>query len=254
MPSFYLPAAFLFVANFCNSISLDRIGISLTYTSKCGIPLITVLLTVLLDGPSALPPMAALLALIPIAVGIAAASWNSPTFEKIGFAAAVVSASAQASLNVGSKRVMNRTGLGGADAQRAMVAVALCITVGMSLLGEMMKMLHLKYIATPRIFEGEKEGVMTHEEGMVLVQGKPPVWLAWMAVISYHVEYVLSFTFVGLVEPITYGTCDAVRRLSIIIAGHKMFGGAPFSKLNLGGIGLALAGALAYSVFSTIPK
>ena len=50
LPAFALPASFLFCANFCNSVALDKIGISLTYTSKCGIPLITVLITLLLDG------------------------------------------------------------------------------------------------------------------------------------------------------------------------------------------------------------
>ncbi len=38
---FTLPAIFLFMANYCNVIALDRLGISLTYTSKCGIPILT---------------------------------------------------------------------------------------------------------------------------------------------------------------------------------------------------------------------
>ena len=50
LPVFSLPAFFLFVANYSNSISLSRIGISLTYTSKCAIPLITLILTSVLDG------------------------------------------------------------------------------------------------------------------------------------------------------------------------------------------------------------
>lgn len=61
---FALPALFLFMANYCNSIALDRIGISLTYTSKCIIPLITVLLTLLIDGLEAMPSIPALLTLI----------------------------------------------------------------------------------------------------------------------------------------------------------------------------------------------
>ena len=56
--------------------------------------------------------------------------------------------------------------------------------------------------------------------------------------------------FVRLVEPISYGTCDAIRRLAIIISGHKMFGGQPFSKLNLAGIGMSLVGALAFALSS----
>ena len=72
-----------------------------------------------------------------------------------------------------------------------------------------------------------------------------------MATIAYHAEYVLSFMFVKLVAPITYGACDSVRRLSIIISGHYLFGSHPFSKLNLLGISMALVGALGYSILNS---
>jgi len=229
IPAFTLPAAFLFMANYANSIALDRIGISLTYTSKCAIPLITVLLTLILDGKSALPSKATLLSLIPIALGIACASWNSPTFEAFGFAAAMASCAAQSALNVSSKRAMIKTGVAGADAQRCMVAVGFVITL---------------------FFSGLR--IATHSSSEVSIKSaEPPAWLTAMAVTSYHVEYVLSFMFVKLVAPITYGACDAVRRLSIIMSGHVMFGGEPFTLLNIAGIGLALVGALAYSITSS---
>lgn len=76
----------------------------------------------------------------------------------------------------------------------------------------------------------------------------PPAWISVFAILAYHIEYSLSFMFVRLVEPITFGTCDALRRLSIIVSGQKMFGGASFTKTNLVGIALALAGALLYSI------
>jgi hypothetical protein len=81
IPDFAVPAAFLFVANYANSIALNRIGISLTYTSKCAIPIFTVLVTWILDGAGALPSLPTLLSLIPIAAGIALASWDSPVFS-----------------------------------------------------------------------------------------------------------------------------------------------------------------------------
>ena len=227
LPPFALPAIFLFVANYANSISLDRIGISLTYTSKCAIPLITVLLTVILDGVSSLPNVPVLLSLLPIALGIGAASWNSPTFEKIGFAAAMISCTSQSALNVSCKKVMAKLGVGGGVAQRAMVAVGLIIASGLSL-----------------------AQLASHNEGKRPTQRQPPAWLAAMATTAYHVEYVLSFTFVQLVSPITYGACDAVRRLCIIISGRAMFGGEPFTRLNIAGIAMALVGALSYSILN----
>lgn len=251
---FLLPSLFLFIANYTNSIALDRIGISLTYTSKCGIPLITVLFTLLLDGVSALPSNATLFSLLPIAMGIGAASWNSPTFELFGFLAALVSTTSQAALNVVSKRVMRKTGVKGVEAQRAMVFVALGIGLLMTwanTLGGKLKELreygsNIGNIATLSDDEQQEEVAILQPTS----SSHPPSWLTYLAVLAYHMEYVLSFSFVGLVEPITYGTCDALRRLLIIVTGRQLFGGDKFSKTNLGGILMALLGALMYSITS----
>jgi hypothetical protein len=228
LPQFALPAVFLFTANYSNAISLDRIGISLTYTSKCAIPLITLILTLVLDGVDALPSVPVLLTLVPIALGIATASWNHPRFEILGFIAAFVSCTAQSALNVTSKHVMKRLGVGGPVAQRSMVAVGLAITSVFSLF---------------QLASSSKESKLSDDN-------HPPAWLALMAVTAYHVEYVLSFIFVNLVAPITYSACDAVRRLGIIISGHCMFGGPAFTVLNILGIGMALGGALAFSILN----
>ena len=230
---FAIPAFFLYVANYMNSVSLDRIGISLTYTSKCGIPLMTVLLTVLMGGWHELPNALALASLIPIAVGIACASWNSPSFEPVGFAAAMTSTLAQSALNVSSKRAMRKTAVRGPEAQRAMVAVGLLLALVSTAVQTW------RSHTTTR--NGESE-----------VQRGPPAWLGAAAVLAYHVEYVLSFMFVRLVQPITYGTCDAMRRLSIILTGQAMFGGPSFTHINIFGIALSLLGALSFSIASTM--
>jgi hypothetical protein len=210
----------------------------LTYTSKCGIPLITVLMTLLLDGTKALPNPLALLSLLPIALGIAAASWNSPTFETIGFLAAVTSATAQSALNVTSKRAMTKTGVAGAAAQRVMVAVGLVIAIAVTL---------IQTLSTQSARESTSE-----DNGVVVKESGPPAWLTAFAVTSYHLEYILSFMFVRLVEPITYGTCDAIRRLAIIITGRGFFGGPPLKHYNIFGVALALLGALSYSVANSL--
>lgn len=245
MGDFALSAVFLFTANYCNSIALDKIGISLTYTSKCLIPLITVLLTFLVDGWHALPSVTALLMLIPIASGVALASWNSPKFEKSGFAAALFSSTAQAALNVSSKRALLKTGLSGLQAQRSMASVALIIAFGMTV--------H-HFLGFAHCFGRQKENddeEKTMMQNMEQIQMLPPPWVSLSAVVSYHYEYVLSFLFLKMVTPIGYGTCDAVRRLGIIVAGRKFFGGEPFSLINYGGIGMALLGAMGYSIASS---
>jgi len=240
---FAWPALFLLVANWSNSIALNRIGISLTYTSKCGIPLITVLMTVLfLKGTAAsLPNARALACLLPIAAGIAAASWNSPSFEAVGFAAAVVSTASQAAMILSSKQAIIKTGMSGPAAQRSMVAVGLLLAILVATLQPI-----LEHIGTSSDDTKIKDSTSS---SLVL----PPAWLSLMAAASYHYEYLSSFLFVGLVNPVTVGACDAVRRLSIILTGRYFFGGPALTRVNIGGIALALAGATGYSIFSSLP-
>jgi len=258
IPAFTLPAIFLFIANFTNSMSLNRIGISLTYTSKCAIPLVTVLITMLLEGRKALPNLLTLASLIPIAFGIAAASWNSPRFETFGFIAAMVSCTAQSALNVTSKRAISKTGIAGPQAQRAMVTVGFAISV-----------VYSSFLSIANAVNSNKDkggassntAVTTSATTTTTIEAKKrrliipfrtelPSWLIGIAVAAYHIEYTLSFMFVKLVSPISFGTCDAIRRLSIIISGNYMFRQSPFSRLNIMGIGIALLGALSYSICS----
>lgn len=246
IPEFIIPAFFLFFANFCNAIALDRLGISLTYVSKCGIPVVTVLIMLLMEGAQSLPNIKALCSLIPIATGIACASWNSPIFELVGFLAAMSSCFLQAGLNYTSKKAMKRIVVTGPEAQRAMVAVGFVLTVGLSL----SKVLLEKGLRLSGIKPSKRKKTDREIYKKVKEMEHPPLWLTVMAAASYHIEYTLSFMVVRLVSPITYGTCDAIRRLSLIITGRKFFGGEPFTKINLFGIALALFGGLAYSISS----
>ena len=126
---------------------------------------------------------------------------------------------------------MKRLGVSGPIAQRAMVAIGLGIASSLSLVQ-----------------------ILSRKQSKELDDNHPPVWLSILAATAYHIEYVLSFTFVNLVAPITYSACDAVRRLGIIVSGHYMFGGPDFTALNILGIALALGGALGYSVLNNLSK
>ena len=235
------------------SIALDRIGIGLTYTSKCGIPIITVLLTLLLDGVGALPNIPTLLSLIPIAFGIAAASWSAPTYELLGFIMACISATAQSALNVTSKRAMARAKITGPIGQRTMVAVGLLFTVTINLIQiGMATIQRRRALSHPSSNQNDApiRGKSQQQQQQQRVD-TPPLWLTIMAMVAYHVEYLLSFIFVTLVGPITYGTCDAIRRLCIILFGRIFFGGDPFTKMNKMGIATALLGALSYSILNS---
>ncbi len=169
------------------------------------------------------------------------ASWNSPTFDQAGFFAAVVSATSQASLNVCGKRALMKTKISGLQAQTTMAVLAFCFAIVTTTIEIVKKHLSIK--------SSEKSSSSTDNHA---TQNIPPFPIAAGAVTAYHIEYVLSFLFLSLVKPITYGTCDAIRRLGIIIFGRRMFGGEKFSIFNYSGIGLALIGALCYSISSAL--
>jgi multidrug transporter EmrE-like cation transporter len=128
----------------------------------------------------------------------------------------------------------------GPVAQRAMVTVGLAIASAVS----------LTQVVMSSSSSSRKDDGKESDESSSSSISHPPVSLGLMAATAYHVEYFLSFTFVKLVAPISYSACDAVRRLGIIISGHFMFGGPPFTVLNILGIALSLGGALAYSVLN----
>ena len=224
----------------------------MTYTSKCGIPIITVLLTLLLDGVDALPSIPTLISLIPIAFGIAAASWSAPTYELIGFIMACISATAQSALNVTSKRALAKAKLTGPIGQRTMVAVGLLFTVILNMIQIILTTKQRRHVLSQSPINQNNtpfaSKLQQKRHPTAIAVDTPPLWLTFMAMVAYHVEYLLSFIFVTLVGPITYGTCDAIRRLCIILFGRIFFGGDPFTRMNTIGIATALAGALSYSI------
>jgi hypothetical protein len=205
-----------------------------------------------LDGVNALPNVPTLLSLIPIAFGIAAASWSAPTYELIGFIMACISATAQSALNVTSKRSLARAKLTGPIGQRTMVAVGLLCTVMINLIQITMITLQRRRLSKQSLSNQNDDKLKYKQYATTAIQADtPPLWLTLMAMVAYHVEYLLSFIFVTLVGPITYGTCDAIRRLCIILFGRIFFGGDPFTKLNTIGIATALMGALSYSILKS---
>ena len=113
----FLPAALsLFLANLFNSYALSTSGISLTYVTKCSIPIFTLLLSPLLipNTPFKVSTASAL-SLLPICLGIALTSYDSTNFRGDGFAFAIMSCVAQVCLNVFSKKAMMGLNVGGME-------------------------------------------------------------------------------------------------------------------------------------------
>ena len=111
LPVFFVPAVSLYAANLFNSYALATSGISLTYVTKCSIPIFTLLLSPLLIGRSGVANVSAArkLMLIPISLGIAMSCFVSTRFSLRGLAYALISCVAQVCLNVFSVSRLQRT-------------------------------------------------------------------------------------------------------------------------------------------------
>uniref|UniRef100_A0A7S1UB46 Sugar phosphate transporter domain-containing protein n=1 Tax=Phaeomonas parva TaxID=124430 RepID=A0A7S1UB46_9STRA len=121
------PALALLTANFCNSVALKRTGITITYVTKCIIPIATGLLCLLGLGPAPPRKFGTIAGMAVLCSGIAAASAGNGSFELFGFLAALVSAFAQSFLTVFSKAAYEEAGLSGPQAQFVMATLALSI-------------------------------------------------------------------------------------------------------------------------------
>eukprot|EP00558_Chaetoceros_sp_UNC1202_P002643 CAMPEP_0197246094 /NCGR_PEP_ID=MMETSP1429-20130617/10663_1 /TAXON_ID=49237 /ORGANISM="Chaetoceros sp., Strain UNC1202" /LENGTH=202 /DNA_ID=CAMNT_0042706697 /DNA_START=26 /DNA_END=634 /DNA_ORIENTATION=+ len=201
----------------------------------------------------------------------------------------MISSTAHAALNVSSKRSLTQTGISGLEAQRSMSFVALSIATCVAISscihnsnggesknnssssgsgngngndnGSNHEKSNRKQL--PWRSRQSKQTPITQQKQQPSQQQQPqtsqnpstnilpPPTLSIAAAAAYHFEYVLTFLFLKLVNPISFGTCDAIRRLGIIIAGRVMFGGEPFSMVNYAGVALALLGALGYSIGSS---
>ena len=102
---YLLPSFSLFLANLLNSHSLSTLGISLTYVTKCAIPLFTTALAPLAGSPTSsrsLPFLAL------ICAGIYLTAADSSKFNKGGLCYALSSCFFQVCLNLTSKGAMSR--------------------------------------------------------------------------------------------------------------------------------------------------
>lgn len=248
MPPFVFPAFYLTLANLCNVIALDKIGISLTYTTKCAIPIMTVFIQAIEDRKN-LPSYSSILSLIPIAFGIALSNWNAPRFDAVGFIFAILSCTAQSFLNVSCKNAIMKTNLSGFAVQRNLVAIAFVVLgVKQFVFDNLADLIGRLYRRRGTTLLTTKKKNKTENETDADKQPHPPALLTAYMVTCYHLEYCLSFVFLSRINSVTYSVCDAIRRLCIIISGRIFFGGAYLSNLNKFGVLLAIIGACFYAV------
>lgn len=225
-----VPATLLWIANFANSVSLDISGITLTYVVKASIPVFTVIVC-LLRGERFAPMI--YISLLPICIGVALASGTDIDFSLKGFAAAVISAFAQTLMNLLIKSVREKEGLSAPLAFYGMATVSCILT------------------APVMFFSYSPPAVRTDTFSRLTSDSGPYFFV--IAAMAYHLEYILNFTFVGFVDPVTFAVSDNGKRLAIIVVGSFIFSKS-LTFANIVGLSISLAGVLWYSYIDHVEK
>jgi hypothetical protein len=209
------------LANFANSVSLSISGITLTYVVKASIPVFTVLICSM-RGERYSPMI--YISLAPICLGVALASGSDINFSVAGLLAAVTSAFSQTLMNLSIKSVREKGNLSAPLAFYGMSAVSCILTIP------------VMFYAYSSV-EVRTETILSLASGQILVA---------VAALAYHMEYMLNFTFVGFVDPVTFAVSDNGKRLAIIVVGSFLFSKA-LTSANIAGLSISLAGVVWYS-------
>lgn len=226
-----VPAVLLWLANYANSIALQESGITLTYVIKSGIPVFTVLIC---SGMGQKFSKMIYISLIPICIGVALACMGDMSFSAIGVAAGLTSTIAQTCMNISIKAVRTKTGYSGMKAFMGMAIVCSALSVPMALVSGMMS------VDTPPL-EKLREASIAGMEGNYW-----PISLVVAASLAYHIEYALTFMYVGFVSSVAFSVSDIARRVAIIVMGSMVFN-KQLTQMNWTGIVVALSGVLWYS-------
>mmetsp|Transcript_9721 Transcript_9721/g.36477 ORF Transcript_9721/g.36477 Transcript_9721/m.36477 type:complete len:338 (+) Transcript_9721:129-1142(+) len=241
--TYLLPALSLLSANLFNSMALKNTGITITYVTKCVIPIFTSLLCLLGFGPHPSKNLSSIASMAVLCTGIALASAGNSSFHLPGFIFALISSISQSFLTVFSKQASNASGLTGPQAQFVMATLGLLGLQGMQVV-KTIGATSLGRQTTVQIVEAAK----TADEVRRGMTALAP--LGALAAVAGYLEYSLNFGFISLVTPSFAAVVDGVRRAGIVTAGNLMFAEAALSRWNHLGILLAITGGVAYSVSS----
>eukprot|EP00403_Amphidinium_massartii_P009050 CAMPEP_0178424660 /NCGR_PEP_ID=MMETSP0689_2-20121128/28324_1 /TAXON_ID=160604 /ORGANISM="Amphidinium massartii, Strain CS-259" /LENGTH=491 /DNA_ID=CAMNT_0020046303 /DNA_START=6 /DNA_END=1481 /DNA_ORIENTATION=- len=220
------PSVLLWLANFANSVSLERTGISVTYVFKSLIPFLTVLVCRFMGQQFSLRIYACL---VPICIGVCLATLTDLQLDAIGALFAFSSALAQTGLNIKSKSSIRQLKVSGMEAFVVMSTTCVAISVPATMLWSL-----LGHGIVARV---EQVGVQ-YAAAVVAQAG-----------VTYFMEYSLNFAFVSCCTPLAFSITDICRRVATVLYGALLFN-KPLTIVNAGGILLSLSGALAYSYIS----
>lgn len=225
-----IPAVFLFIANFANSIALEKAGITLTYIVKACIPVFTVIICRCMGEKYSTQIY---LSLLPICFGVALACAGDLDFNALGLLGAILSAISQTLMNIIVKSVQKEKEYSGIVSFLGMTIVCTTLSFGLLLLQS--------------IHSSSSSFVTLQTALQQFTVGEAwPLSLTLLAAFAYYVEYALNFVFCGYVSNVSFSVSDIARRICIICIGAIMFH-KTLTMLNMVGIAVAISGVLWYT-------
>jgi len=220
------PAAMHAIGHVAANLSFAAVAISLTHTVKTLEPAFNVILSRLILGEAT--PLPVMAALVPIMVGVAAASAAELSFNWYGFISAMISNLTFGFRAVWSKKAMNSIKDLGSTAIYAWTTLISCFICIPGIL-----------LFEPAVFGAIQEQVSAKG----LVAFATPLLSVGLL---YHLYNQFAFNTLARVTPVSHGVCNVVKRI-VIIATSVMFFGNTLTMQTKIGTGVALLGTYIYT-------
>jgi len=242
----------LALANGSMMWALSRTSIGMFQTVKASSPLFTALACHLVLGRRY--TLATYLTLIPVMLGLAAASATDLEADVLGVAACILSSVCQVFVNLSAKHMLEKAypELDSVDSKPrflqpfelqslvSVVGFCTCFTALMTIaLGSVLNQIYT---------DGSKNAAESGGWDISLDHLLPPLNLLFWNVVLYSTENVLAYTANGKLPRLPFAVVDAVRRLSIVISFNVILADRKPSTLNLIGVVAVAVGSVCFSV------
>jgi len=230
-------AGFYLLGFWATNVALAAVNVSLVHTTMTLEPVFSVLLSVAFLKFA--PSLSALVALLPIVAGVAVACSADSSFTWFGFAAALAANLAFQFRNMYSKKYMVENSMdsfeaGGNYTGLDEVNLFACITLASTML------------MVPIVLFVDGTSLIARLESGVGHFSAPWFGKTALAGVCRAVDVLAGYALLARVNPFTHSLSNCARRIGVIGASLILFN-IPTSTQSLAGIGLAVAGTLAYS-------
>jgi drug/metabolite transporter (DMT)-like permease len=231
--------------------SYSYVSMSLAQTAKAMEPVFNVILAWSLYGEQR--PVVVQLSLLPIVLGVALASISEPSFQLIGFLAAMSSGMLKVLQNIYTKRVMDKQTMGFFQIHLwcAFVSLAALAPVmaaeevavrGIGWLDPGTMVEHLS-----RHVAAAVQGQYAAGSGHAAAKAAFPWGRLVLCAACQYMASVASYGVLSRIHHLTFTIANTMKRL-IIIGGGVLWFANPVTPVNIVGMALAISGVAGYNV------